>query len=50
MKKIQWLVFFASTLLVGIAQALSLPGPVVSAEWLAKNLAEVQIVEVRTDI
>lgn len=32
------------------ARALDLPGPVVDAAWLAKNQAEVQIVEVRSDV
>lgn len=31
------------------AQALDLPGPVVDAAWLAKNQAEVQVLEVRSD-
>ena len=50
MKKIQWILAFAITFLVGLAQAINLPGPVVSADWLAKNQSEVQIIEVRTDI
>jgi len=49
MKKIQWLLAFALASLVGLAQAISLPGPVVSADWLTNNLLEVQVIEVRTD-
>jgi thiosulfate/3-mercaptopyruvate sulfurtransferase len=32
------------------AQAVELPGPVVSMEWLGKNLSQVQVVEVRSDM
>lgn len=32
------------------ALAADLPGPVVDAAWLAKNLADVQVVEVRSDV
>ena len=50
MKKIQWLLAFALAGLVGLAQAIALPGPVVSADWLTNNLSEVQVIEVRTDL
>lgn len=50
MKKIQWLLAFALISLVSLAQAINLPGPVVSADWLANNMSEVQVIEVRTDI
>jgi thiosulfate/3-mercaptopyruvate sulfurtransferase len=36
--------------LASLTQAVSLPGPVVSAEWLTANKAEVQILEVRGDV
>ena len=50
MKKIQWLLAFALISLVSLAQAITLPGPVVSADWLANNMSEVQVIEVRTDL
>lgn len=50
MKKIQWLLAFALTSLVSLTQAINLPGPVVSADWLANNMSEVQVIEVRTDL
>ena len=50
MKKIQWLLAFALISLVSLAQAMNLPGPVVSADWLANNMSEVQVIEVRSDI
>ena len=50
MEKIQWLLAFVLTGLVSLAQAITLPGSVVSADWLANNLSEVQIIEVRTDL
>jgi thiosulfate/3-mercaptopyruvate sulfurtransferase len=48
MKKNVWI--FVFSLVVGLAQAVSLPGPVVSAQWLETNQTEVQVIEVRTDI
>lgn len=48
--KKHWLLGFGLSLLIGSALAVDLPGPVVSADWLAKNLSEVQVVEVRSDI
>jgi thiosulfate/3-mercaptopyruvate sulfurtransferase len=50
MKKIQWLLAFVLTSLVSLSQAITVPGPVVSADWLAKNMSEVQVIEVRTDL
>jgi thiosulfate/3-mercaptopyruvate sulfurtransferase len=50
MKQIQWLLVFALTSLVSLAQAVTLPGPVVSADWLANNMSAVQVIEVRTDL
>ena len=50
MKKIQWLLAFFLTGLVSLVQAITLPGPVVSADWLSNNLSDVQIIEVRTDL
>jgi len=50
MKKIQWLLAFVLTGLVSLAQAITLPGPVVSADWLSNNISEVQVIEVRTDL
>ena len=48
MKKNVWV--FVFSLVMGFAQAVSLPGPVVSAQWLETNQSEVQIIEVRTDV
>ena len=44
-------IFLAISLsaLAAIAQAVSLPGPVVSADWLAQNIADVQVVVVTSD-
>ncbi|QWE01271.1 sulfurtransferase [Polynucleobacter sp. JS-Mosq-20-D10] len=50
MKKIQWLLALVLISLVSLAQAITLPGPVVSADWLANNMSEVQVIEVRTDL
>ena len=50
MKKIQWVLAFVLTSIVSLAQALTLPGPVVSADWLSNNLSDVQVIEVRTDL
>lgn len=50
MKKIQWSLAFVLSGLVGLVQAVTLPGPVVSADWLAANQSEVQILEVRGDV
>lgn len=50
MKKIQFLLAVTLTALYGLTQAANLPGPVVSADWLANHLSEVQVVEVRTDV
>ena len=50
MKKIQWIFALALTSLISMTHAVSLPGPVVSAEWLASNQSEVQILEVRGDV
>lgn len=50
MKKMQWFLALVLSSLISLAQAISLPGPVVSADWLANNLSEVQVIEVRTDL
>ncbi|MCE7528827.1 sulfurtransferase [Polynucleobacter sp. IMCC 29146] len=50
MKKIQGLILFACAMVTSVAYAITLPGPVVNAEWLANNLSAVQIVDVRSDI
>ena len=50
MKKIQLLLAFFLTGLVSLVQAITLPGPVVSADWLSNNLSDVQVIEVRTDL
>lgn len=50
MKKIQWAVALVLTSIVSLAQAITLPGPIVSADWLAANQSEVQILEVRGDV
>ena len=50
MNRIQWALALVLTSLVTLVQAITLPGPVVSADWLANNLSEVQVIEVRTDL
>lgn len=50
MKRMQWLLAIVLSGLVSLAQAINLPGPVVSADWLSNNLSEVQVIEVRTDL
>jgi thiosulfate/3-mercaptopyruvate sulfurtransferase len=50
MKKMQLGLAIAIASFVGIVQAVSLPGPVVSAEWLAANQSNVQVLEVRGDV
>ena len=50
MKKMQLLVAAVLASLLGLAHAVTLPGPVVNSEWLAANQSEVQILEVRSDI
>ena len=50
MNKIQWSLALAFMGVFGMVQAVTLPGPVVSAEWLAANQSEVQILEVRGDV
>jgi thiosulfate/3-mercaptopyruvate sulfurtransferase len=50
MKKIQWAVTLVLAGIVSLAQAITLPGPIVSADWLAANQSEVQILEVRGDV
>ena len=50
MKKMQLGLALAIASFIGIVQAVTLPGPVVSAEWLAANQSEVQILEVRGDV
>lgn len=49
MKKTNLITAFVLAFLFNLAQAITLPGPVVSAEWLANNLSEVQVIEVRSD-
>lgn len=46
---LQRLAGLALAALAAPALALDLPGPVVDSAWLAKNLGEVQVVEVRSD-
>ncbi len=50
MKKIQWSLGVLLSVLIGYAHAVNLPGPVVSADWLANNLSDVQVIEVRSDV
>ncbi len=50
MKKIQIGLLVLLSSLIGLAQAVSLPGPVVTSDWLVANKAEVQILEVRGDV
>lgn len=49
MKMIKLILVGALSGLMNLAHAVSLPGPVVSADWLASNMAEVQVIEVRSD-
>jgi len=49
MKMIKLILVGALSGLMSLAHAVSLPGPVVSADWLASNMAEVQVIEVRSD-
>jgi thiosulfate/3-mercaptopyruvate sulfurtransferase len=50
MKKIQWVLAIAIASFINLAQAVTLPGPVVNADWLAANQSEVQVLEVRGDV
>lgn len=50
MKKMQWAFAFIFTTFISLANAITLPGPVVSADWLAANQSQVQILEVRGDV
>lgn len=50
MKKIQLAAALVLASMVSFVQAITLPGPVVSADWLAANQSEVQILEVRGDV
>ena len=50
MNKIQWSLAIAITGFIGLVQAVTLPGPVVSSDWLAANQSEVQVLEVRGDV
>jgi thiosulfate/3-mercaptopyruvate sulfurtransferase len=50
MKKLHIGLLVLLSSLASLTQAVSLPGPVVSAEWLTANKAEVQILEVRGDV
>ncbi len=47
--KLSFLIVILSVISGGVAQAFTLPGPLVSADWLAKNKFEVQIIEVATN-
>ena len=49
MKHVRILLAIALTAFAAIVQAVNLPGPVVSADWLSQNLAEVQVVVVTGD-
>lgn len=50
MKKIQMGFALVLSGFLGLVHAVTLPGPVVSADWLAANQSEVQILEVRGDV
>jgi thiosulfate/3-mercaptopyruvate sulfurtransferase len=51
MKKIPLLFVAGSSLLFsGLVQAMTLPGPVVETDWLAKNQKNVTILEIRADV
>ncbi|MCG7867849.1 MAG: sulfurtransferase, partial [Candidatus Thiodiazotropha taylori] len=40
---------FSIATLSGNASAAQLPGPIVDTQWLAKNLKEVQVIDVRSN-
>lgn len=44
------LLFTILSTVCSLAQALTLPGPIVSADWLAKNKSQVQIIEVANNL
>lgn len=50
MKKIQIILGIFLSSVFGLSFAVTLPGPVVSSEWLAANQSAVQILEVRSDM
>ncbi|MDO8712876.1 MAG: rhodanese-like domain-containing protein [Polynucleobacter sp.] len=50
MKKIQMGFALVLSGFLGLVHAVTLPGPVVSADWLAANQSQVQILEVRGDV
>ena len=50
MKKIQVVLAIFLSTIFSLSFAVTLPGPVVSAEWLAANQSAVQILEVRSDM
>ena len=50
MKKIQATLAIFLSAVFGLSLAVSLPGPVVSSEWLAANQSAVQILEVRSNM
>lgn len=50
MKMMQLGLALAVASFIGMVQAVTLPGPVISAEWLAANQSEVQVLEVRGDV
>ena len=49
MRKIDLILACFLTGLMSLAHAVTLPGPIVTSDWLARNAADVQIIEVRTD-
>ena len=50
MKKIQVVLAIFLSAVFSLSFAVTLPGPVVSAEWLAANQSAAQILEVRSDM
>ena len=50
MKKIyRWMMLWAVSCVAAVGHAMPLPGPVVTAEWLAKHRDQVQVVDVRSE-
>ncbi len=50
MKKIyKWMMLWVVSCVAAVGHAMPLPGPVVTAEWLAKHRDQVQVVDVRSE-
>ena len=47
--RILFAITFSAAMLIGNAQAVELPGTIVDTQWLAKNLKQVQVIDVRSN-